>query len=624
MSDVQLILRNAKITTLDEQISEAQAIAIADGKVVKTGSDDDIMRLSNSTTKVIDLNGRRVIPGLNDSHLHIIRGGLNYNMELRWEGVPSLSDALRLLKEQAENTPAPQWVRVVGGWTEFQFVEKRMPTLDELNQAAPDTPVFVLHLYASAMLNRAALEVLGFNKDTPDPPGGKIERNERGEPTGLLLATPSAMILYSTLGKAPKLPLEDQVNSTRHFMRELNRLGITSAIDAGGGGQNYPDDYEVIQSLHNNDQMTVRIAYNLFAQKAGEELDDYKKWTEMTFPGDGDELLKVNGAGENLTWSAGDFENFYEPRPDLPEKMEAELESIVELLAEKKWPFRIHATYDESINRLLNVFERVNGRQPFATRFIIDHAETVSDRNIERIGALGGGIAIQHRMAYQGEIFVQRYGLDAAKSTPPVKRMLELGVPVGAGTDATRVASYNPWVCLSWLSTGKTVGGLPLYDEQNLLDRKTALKLWTKGSAWFSGEHQHKGALSSGELADLIVLSDDYFNIEDDEIQWIESVMTVMNGKIVYAGAEFKDQDPSIPPASPDWSPVKRFGGQWRRSENRNAPSLSPLQSSSAACACSSSCGMHGHSHAWMLDVPINDKDKKSFCGALGCSCFAF
>lgn len=624
MSDVQLILRNAKITTLDEQVSEAQAIAIADGKVVKTGSDDDIMRLSNSTTTVIDLNGRRVIPGLNDSHLHIIRGGLNYNMELRWEGVPSLSDALRLLKEQAENTPAPQWVRVVGGWTEFQFVEKRMPTLDELNRAAPDTPVFVLHLYASAMLNRAALEVLGFNKDTPDPPGGKIQRNERGEPTGLLLATPSAMILYSTLGKAPKLPLEDQVNSTRHFMRELNRLGITSAIDAGGGGQNYPDDYEVIQALHNNDQMTVRIAYNLFAQKAGEELEDYKKWTEMTFPGDGDDVLKVNGAGENLTWSAGDFENFYEPRPDLPEKMEAELESIVELLAEKKWPFRIHATYDESINRLLNVFERVNGKQPFATRFIIDHAETILDRNIERIGALGGGIAIQHRMAYQGEIFVQRYGLDAAKSTPPVKKMLELGVPVGAGTDATRVASYNPWVCLSWLSTGKTVGGLPLYDQENLLDRKTALKLWTKGSAWFSGEHQHKGALSSGELADLVVLSDDYFAVEDDEIQWIESVLTVMNGKIVYAGAEFKDQDPSIPPASPDWSPVKRFGGQWRRSENRNAPSRTPLQSSSAACACSSRCGMHGHSHAWMLDVPINDKDKKSFWGALGCSCFAF
>ncbi len=250
MTEINLILINGKITTLDPKSPEVQAIAIADGKVLRTGTNDEVMKLATPTSKVVDLNGRRVIPGLNDSHLHIIRGGLNYNMELRWEGVPSVADALRLLKEQADNTPAPQWVRVVGGWTEFQFAEKRLPTLEEINKAAPDTPVFVLHLYASALLNRAALDVLGFNKDTPDPPGGKIVRNEKGEPTGLLLATPSAMILYSTLGKAPKLPVEDQVNSTRHFMRELNRLGITSAIDAGGGGQNYPEDYDVIKQLH--------------------------------------------------------------------------------------------------------------------------------------------------------------------------------------------------------------------------------------------------------------------------------------------------------------------------------------------------------------------------------------
>ncbi|MFX6480065.1 amidohydrolase family protein [Acinetobacter baumannii] len=328
MIEINLILINGKITTLDPKSPEVQAIAIADGKVLRTGTNDEVMKFATPTSKVVDLNSRRVIPGLNDSHLHIIRGGLNYNMELRWEGVPSVADALRLLKEQADNTPAPQWVRVVGGWTEFQFAEKRLPTLEEINKAAPDTPVFVLHLYASAMLNRAALDVLGFNKDTPDPPGGKIARDEKGEPTGLLLATPSAMILYSTLGKAPKLPVEDQVNSTRHFMRELNRLGITSAIDAGGGGQNYPEDYDVIKQLHDQNQMTVRIAYNLFAQKAGQELDDYRRWTEMTFPGDGDELFRMNGAGENLTWSAGDFEDFYEPRPDLPEKMEGELEAM--------------------------------------------------------------------------------------------------------------------------------------------------------------------------------------------------------------------------------------------------------------------------------------------------------
>lgn len=622
MSQIDLILKNAKISTLNPQHPEAQAIAISEGKVIAVDDNDKIMKMSTATTKVIDLNGRRVIPGLNDSHLHLIRGGLHYNMELRWEGVPSVSDALRLLKEQAENTPAPQWVRVVGGWNEFQFVERRLPTLDEINKAAPDTPVFILHLYAKAMLNRAALDALGFNKDTPDPPGGTIQRNEKGEPTGLLLATPSAMILYSTLGKAPILERDDQINSTRHFMRELNRLGITSLIDAGGGGQNYPEDYDVIQHLHQKEQMTVRVAYNLFAQKAGQEYQDYQKWTEMTFPGDGDAFLQMNGAGENLTWSAADFENFLEPRPELTKGMDAELERIVELLAEKKWPFRIHATYDESIERFLNVFEQVNERKPFATRFIIDHAETVSEKNIERIGALGGGIAIQHRMAFQGEYFVNRYGADAAKATPPVKKMIELGVPVGAGTDATRVASYNPWVCLYWLTTGKTVGGLPLYDEKNLLDRQTALKLWTKGSAWFSGESSVKGALKQGELADLVVLSDDYFSIDPEEIKNIESVMTVLGGKIVYAAAEFKQDDSPLPPASPTWSPVRKFGGYWRATENRNAPSHQPLQAKSAACACANSCGMHGHSHAWVLDLPV--KDKKSFWGALGCSCFAF
>ena len=163
--------------------------------------------------------------------------------------MPSLADALRMLKEQALRTPNPQWVRVVGGWTEFQFAERRMPTLDEINRA-PDTPVFILHLYDRALLNRAALKVVGYTKDTPNPPGGEIQRDANGNPTGMLIAKPNAMILYATLAKGPKLPLEQQVNSTRQFMRELNRLGLTSAIDAGGGFQNYPEDYQVIAELH--------------------------------------------------------------------------------------------------------------------------------------------------------------------------------------------------------------------------------------------------------------------------------------------------------------------------------------------------------------------------------------
>lgn len=415
-----LILHNGRFHTVDRDNPTATAVAIKDGKFLAVGNDAEAMLHRGSATQVIDLQKRTVIPGLNDSHLHLIRGGLNYNLELRWEGVPSLADALRMLKNQAERTPSPQWVRVVGGWNEFQFAEKRMPTLEELNKAAPDTPVFVLHLYDRALLNRAALRVVGYTKDTPNPPGGEIVRDSSGEPTGMLIARPNAMILYATLAKGPKLPLEYQVNSTRQFMRELNRLGLTSAIDAGGGFQNYPDDYQVIRELADQGQLTVRIAYNLFTQKPKEELADFKNWTGSVKYGQGSDFFRHNGAGEMLVFSAADFEDFLEPRPDLPQTMEQELEPVVRHLVEQRWPFRLHATYDESISRMLDVFEKVDRDIPFnGLPWFFDHAETITPRNIERVRALGGGIAIQDRMAFQGEYFVDRYG---AKPPRPRRR----------------------------------------------------------------------------------------------------------------------------------------------------------------------------------------------------------
>jgi predicted amidohydrolase YtcJ len=359
-------------------------------------------------------------------------------MELRWDGVPSLADGLRMLNEQAQRTPPGQWVRVVGGWSEFQFAERRMPTLDEINAAAPETPVFILHLYCRALLNGAALRACGYTKESLNPPGGEIQRDAKGNPTGLLIARPNATILYATLAKGPKLPPEHQMNSTRHFMRELNRLGLTSIIDAGGGFQNYPEDYAIIEELHKRGEMTLRIAYNLFTQKPKQEKEDFARWIKMTAPGKGDDFFRCNGAGEMLVFSAADFEDFLEPRPDLTANLEGELKEVVRLLAANKWPFRLHATYDESITRFLNVFEEVNREIPFkGLNWFFDHCETVTDRNLDRIKALGGGIAIQHRMAYQGEYFMNRYGKNAAERTPPMRKMLELGIPVGAGTDAT-------------------------------------------------------------------------------------------------------------------------------------------------------------------------------------------
>jgi predicted amidohydrolase YtcJ len=437
-----------------------------------------------------------------------------------------------------------------------------MPTLDELNAAAPDTPVFVLHLYASAMLNRAALRVVGYTRDTPDPPAGEIQRDKAGNPTGLLIARPSAYVLYSTLAKAPKLPHEQQLNSTRQFMRELNRLGVTSVIDAGGGFQNYPQDYQVVTELHRNAQLTVRLAANLFTQRPKEELADFSNWVQTVKPGQGDDLYRINGAGEMLVYSAADFEDFLEPRPDMPANMGADLTAVVRLLAANRWPFRLHATYDETIARALDVFEAVDREVPLSElRWIIDHAETISPRSIDRIRALGGGIAVQHRMAYQGETFIARYGRGQAGRSPPIKRMLAAGVPVGAGTDATRVASYNPFVSLYWLTSGKTVGGTQMYTGANRFERMQALRLWTVGSSWFSSEDGKKGALAPGQLADCAVLSADYFSIPEEEIKGLESVLTLVGGKPVYAAAEFKDLAPPPLPVSPEWSPVAAYGG---------------------------------------------------------------
>ncbi|RUR09018.1 amidohydrolase [Legionella septentrionalis] len=445
--------------------------------------------------------------------------------------------------------------------SEFQFKEKRMPTLEEINAVATDTPVFILHLYDRALLNRAALRAIGYDKNTKALPGTAIERDKEGNPTGMLIATPNAIILYSALAQGPKLNKQDQMNSTLHFMRELNRLGVTSIVDAGGGFQNYPDDYEIVNQLNQENKLTVRIAYNLFTQKPGGELQDFAHWTKTSHYQQGNDYYRHNGAGEMLVFSAADFEDFLQPRPDLPTEMERQLEPVVRLLAQNQWPFRLHATYDESITRALTIYEKVHQEAPIdQLPWFFDHAETISKRSIERVKHLGGGIAIQNRMAFQGEYFMARYGKEKTLLTPPIQALLEAEIPVGMGTDATRVSSYNPWLCLYWLTTGKTVGGTQLYDENNLISREKALELYTQGSAWFSNEAGKKGAFIEGQLADMAVLSNDFFTIPDEEIKSIYSVMTILGGDIVHASDEFSSYNPPLPPVSPDWSPIKHFG----------------------------------------------------------------
>jgi predicted amidohydrolase YtcJ len=559
-----LIVHNAKVTTLESGRPEAEAFAVRGERIVAVGGEADIMRLRAGDTRVVDAGGRRVIPGLNDSHFHLVRGGRDYNLELRWDGVESLQRGLQMIAEQAMRTPKGQWVRVVGGWSPYQFREKRMPTVAELNAAAADTPVYVLFAYSEGLLNKAGAVALGLTPDSKAPEGGSFEFVDGGA------ILRKAAAVYWPIGKLPPLLAEDQVNSTQYFFRELNRFGLTSAIDAGGTNLPYPGDYQALAKLATRPGFPIRVSNLLFSQQPGTEREFYEKLSVEEKRNVNRAASRLNGyvfdgAGEVLVWSSADFEDFMALRPELKPQMERELAEVTRLVADKQWPIRQHATYDQSISRILDVFEPIFKETGYRTRWGIDHAETISPRNIARIKAMGGGIAIQDRMAFAGEFFAERYGPEAAAHAPPIRQMLDAGLTVGAGTDATRVASYNPWISLYWMVTGRTVGGMQLASPENRLSREEALRLYTVGSAWFSAEEEAKGRIAPGQFADFAILSADYLTVPEEQIRRIESVLTVTGGDVVYSADPFTGFAPEpLPPVSPAWSPVAAFGGYQR------------------------------------------------------------
>lgn len=560
------LIVNGRIATLNKRRPFVSALAIKGDSIIGVGSEADLQPLKGAATTVIDAGGRTVIPGLNDAHTHFIRGGLTYTNEVRWDGVSSLAEGLRRVREQARRTPAPHWVQVIGGWTWAQFAEKRYPTLDEINAATGDTPCMIMHLYDRAWINRAGLRVLGWGKATPNPFGGTIERDASGNPTGLIVASNIAGLVGVWL-RVPRLSPEDQILSTRHFMREHNRLGVTSVIDAGGGGQNYPDNYAAIAKLAADGQMTLRIGYELFAQAPGKELDNYTAWSKLVKLHQGNDYYRMIGAGEYILFAAGDVTSFAKDYPIPPQGvLEKNLTAVVKYIVGQGWPFRQHTSFDASASRVLGVLEQVNREVPLAgLRWGLDHCETLQPKTLERVAALGGSLDIQNRMSLDGEAFLAKYGAPAAADAPPIARIREMGIPLACGTDANRVTSYNPWIGVHWLITGKTLGGAKLQGERNLLGRSEALRLYTAGGAWISSEENRKGTLEVGKLADFVFLSADYFNVPVDAIKDLESVMTMVGGKVVYGAGPYSRLAPPAPPIHQDWLPVNAYGGYYKR-----------------------------------------------------------
>ncbi len=555
----ELIVHNARITTLDDDQPAASAILVS-GEIIKAvGGNADVLRHRTSRTIVVDARGRRLIPGLNDNHLHGVRGGLQFNGELRWDGVRSLAEGLQMIREQAARTPPDQWVRVMGGWSPFQFAERRFPTVAELNMAGGGAKVLVLFAYSKAILNAAGRAAMRLTSASKPQTGGRYEFSDGGA------VASGTSTIYSVLAMLPPLARGDQMNSTRHFLRELNRFGMTSFVDAGATGVVYPADYSAIAEMASLPGFPLRVAGFIFPQKKGMEIAAFRNWTAQDRVGVNLARGRVagyvlEGGGEILAWDASDYEDFMSPRPDWMPGVTEQLREVVRVLVDKRWPIRVHASYDETISHILDVFEPAFESAEYMQRWVIDHAETITSRNIARIKALGGGIAVQNRLAFSGEYFEERYGEAAAAKAQPLRTMIDAGVPISGGTDATRVSSYNPWPSLYWFTTRRTLGGKQFGGSENVLSREEALRLYTAGSAWISNDEAVKGRIAPGCYADFALLSADFMSVPSEEILSIESVLTVTGGDIVYATHPFETLAPAALPApTPSWSPTAVF-----------------------------------------------------------------
>ena len=527
----ETVLVNGKIATLDRQSSVGQALAVRDGRIVAVGSAADIRRLTGPNTRVIDVGGRTVIPGLIDSHMHAIRAALSYATEVSWIGARSIPEAMARIREAAGDKPGA-WLIVAGGWTEHQFKEARRPTQADLIAAAPDRLVYIQMMYGAALLTPASFKALDISSDADVPPRGKIERDAGGNPTGWISGDmPTITALFSRL---PTPTFEQKVDGTRRFFRELNRLALTGVIDPGGANLT-PADYLPLFKVWQDRALTLRVVYSMFAQRRGTELEDFKNLVQLLPMGFGDDSLRFNGIGESVT--AGMYNN------DNPSEADtAQFYEVVKWAAERRMTVTVHWNNDRTVGHLLDVFERVNREMPIGPlRWSIAHLNDASVPTLQRMKTLGIGWTMQDALFFNGAQVQQLVGVDAARRMPPIKSAMRMGIPIGAGTDAHRVMSYNPFAALKWLLDGKTIAGAAVRGPEETPTREEALRLYTLGSAWFAHDDDTRGSLTVGKLADLAVLSRDYLTVPVDEVGDIESLLTMVGGRIVYASGPFKE-----------------------------------------------------------------------------------
>lgn len=528
-----LLLVNGQVTTLAADGStppEVSALLIKDGEIVYAGNDAGALAVAGNAFRPLDLGGRRVIPGLIDGHIHFVRAGLTWREEVRWGGATDLAGALDLITRAAKDRPEGSWIQVIGGWHPDQFAERRAPGREELDQAAPDHPVFVQFGYSWGMLNSAGLRAIDFDRavrEGVDP--AAIDLDAAGLPAGVLRGMPALRWLY---WQFPVPGLEDQVRSTAAASRAFSAVGLTGLID-GGGSNTGPDTYRALYETWRRGELTVRVRPTLHASKPGAEPEELPGYLRFVAPGFGDGMLRVLGMGEIIHYNVHDG---FERSPDLSAESAAKLYATFADCARQGWPLQIHAIRADTIETVVGIWERLNAEVPLGPlRWAIVHAEGMSRDVVRRVAALGVGVLVPALLRFEGVDLIEAWGEDAVAYAPPLRALLNAGVPVGGGTDAMRVASYRPFTALHWYVSGREIGGRRIRAADNLLTREEALRLYTCGSAWFSFEDHERGRLQPGMRGDLTVLDRDYFTVPEEEIPHINVDLTVVEGRPTWA-----------------------------------------------------------------------------------------
>jgi predicted amidohydrolase YtcJ len=529
------VLVNGKIVTLDGTSAISEALAIEAGRITATGSTEAMRRLAGPATEIIDLGGRTVIPGLIDSHMHAIRAGFRYATEVHWDGATDIAEAMERLRAAALHAKPGAWLIVAGGWTPRQFTESRRPTEAEVTAAAGEHPVYIQLFYGSMLINARGRERLGIRSEQ-DLPGAKFERAGEGAVSGWITA-PSAVIT-TTYSRLPKPDMEQALDGTRDFLRELSGFGITGVIDPGGHNLD-PEDYAALFRLWREQALPLRIVYSISAPRPGKELEDFQTYTRFLPMGTGDDWLRFNGIGECITWGMYNNETPSEADKD-------EFYRVALWAAAQGMTLTVHWNNDGSVHHLLDVLERVNREIPLAKlRWSIAHLHDASDASLQRMKALGIGWLMQDGLYFSAPSYIAERGTTQMRRTPPIVSALKLALPIGGGTDANRVMIPNPFVSLRWMLDGRTVDGIATRGPKEIPSREEALRFYTQGSAWFAHDDIRRGRLTSGMLADLAVLSEDYFSVPLSRIGQIRSLLTMVGGKIVYAAAPFADLEPA-------------------------------------------------------------------------------